>query len=152
MQERDYTARAKLIEALAEGQNASAAARAAGYSRVHTQRLRRDPEFLALVDRRRAQLQAEPPAAVSPLEARSLLVLGEIRDDASQEGAVRVAACKAILAWTSARKPPAKPAVASAQPKAAEPPKPPASDPGARESVVKLLARAEAERAGRPAC
>ena len=113
--ETDLTGRARLADALARGANVTQAARIAGYTRVHADRLvNRDPEFQAMVARRRETLALAPAtarelAAEDDAElARSKLrriVAGEEEADM-----VTIAACKALLTdATTRRKPKALP-------------------------------------------
>lgn len=124
--ELDPDARERLIEALAaagEKPNISEVARRAGYSRMHVYRLMKDKTFLAMLERRKAELaRVEGEARAKGDEEakkdvdRALGVLREIMDSSTAEDRDRIAASKAILAYDTAKRAAKKPGPAAASP------------------------------------
>lgn len=99
----DPERRARLIGALARGETKSGAAREAGYSRVHVQKLCADPAFAAEVEAaRRAQCPPGPQGEPMRARARSacevgLATLREIMADPKAPATARVKAAETIL-------------------------------------------------------
>lgn len=101
--ELDPEARDKLLEALAHGENVSAAARAVGYTRQHVHRLLKEPRFAEELERRRVLATPEDPAKLSreaararTLEAEAIEVLEEVARDGTEDRD-RVAAARELL-------------------------------------------------------
>lgn len=103
--ELDPDARARLLEALAAGENVSAAARRAGYSRVHAHRVMKDPGFAAELERARATAAAAGETArgaedrkrLKELEELALETLETLAQKAHKTDNVREAAARDLL-------------------------------------------------------
>lgn len=111
--EQDPEARERLLEELARGSSVAAAARAAGYSRMHAHRLLKEPAFAGDLERRRAERAHEE---VSADEQLALEVLRAVCVSKKAKAFDRVAAAKALLAHCAPRR------LASRAPEPAPPP------------------------------
>lgn len=109
--ESDQEARYKLAAALASGASVSAAARAAGYRRQHVYRLKKDPEFVKMLEAAKARLAEGPGPIVSDEDAKAAVsYLRGVVDGVDDGDPHRVNAAKALLsaAQVTKRVPPSR--------------------------------------------